>query len=468
MVNPWEVFVMTNREDRREIEVIETKFLGTLFMNPSLFYDTINILEEKHFSLEDHQRIFEAMVEVHDSHRKIGIDSVTEAIDNKYANRTLTDLVQSISLDALELTQLNGVYDDTEFFEHADVIKERWRKREMIKYFRESHQKLLEGGNHRDEIAHILELAEKLEDERPSTSVRLYDQVLLELENWRKIQDGEIKPLALIKTCWPTLNDALGGGLMRASMITISGRPSHGKTMAATQMLTQMAKEGEKVLLITLEAPRSMIANRMISNMGQVTQSQLEVGDVEEEQWERLQIQLAELHDIADNIIIDDNCKSAESVFSSINRHIRQQGTTIVCVDYIQNVDVSRANSVEHHQKVASFVKRLERLAVEKNIIIIAISQLSREFERKTTRWLESSSRKGSCPRPTMSDHSDTKKLDESSAQMICLFREEVYVPDTPNKGAVEFIIMKNRNGKTGTATLQFDGDHLTIREYRV
>jgi len=62
--------------------------------------------------------------------------------------------------------------------------------------------------------------------------------------------------------------------------------------------------------------------------------------------------------------------------------------------------------------------------------------------------------------RPLMSDHSDTKKLEEVAAHMITIYRDEIYDPETEKPGIAEVSVIKNRWGATGTAELNFIGKH--------
>lgn len=448
-----------------EIERIEQKLLGTIFHKPSLINDAVNALRKESFSTSDFQAIFEGMMMVHDSHRKVNVDAVVEAMDDRYAKAKWTEKIRNVSTDCLELTEMNGTYDDSEFFEFIDLIRERAIKRRMIQHYQENSEKLTTGDKDADTVrAEYDALTEDLENEKPITSVRLYDQCLIQFDEWEKIQEGSVEYQARLPTGFPTLDNELGGGLMRPALVTLSGRPSHGKTNFGNQMCKDMARRGEKVLMISAEMRRKSLANRTIFGMGRVTETEMREG-LEAEKWELIIDEMSKFKEYRDNLFLDDMSVTPEKIFSSIHRHIRRHGITVIMIDYIQNISWP-TTSVESHLQIASFIKKLDRIAQEQNLIIIAVSQLSRAYENRIASHLSGKNSDGPFPRPTMADHSETKKFDESSSQMICVFREEVYRPNGPSQGQADLLVLKNRGGRTGTATVKFDGQFCLFSDY--
>lgn len=457
---------MKDKIQRKEIENIEIKFLGTIFHKPALINDAVNALRKESFSTSDHQAIFEGMMLVHDDHRKITIDAVVEAMDDRYAKTEWTEKIRNVSTDCLELTEMNGTYDDTEFFEFIDLIRERSHKRRMINHYAECSKDLVSGDKDTDYARQQYEaLQNDLENEKPTTSVRLYDQVVIQFDQWQKIQDGEEEFTARLSTGFPTLDRELGGGIMRPSLCTFSGRPSMGKSNFCNQMCKDMARRGEKVLMISTEMTRVAIANREIFRMGKVSEQQMKEG-LEAEQWELLIEETARFQAFRDNLFVDDRSVTPEKIFSTIHRHIRRHDVSVILIDYIQNISWPPTTG-ESHVQIASFIKKLDRIAQEQGVIIIAVSQLSRAYENRIASFMSNKrNEEEEFPRPTMADHSDTKKFDESSSQMVCIFREEVYRPNGPCQGQADLLVLKNRGGRTGKATVRFDGEFCTFSDY--
>jgi replicative DNA helicase len=148
---------------------------------------------------------------------------------------------------------------------------------------------------------------------------------------------------------------------------------------------------------------------------------------------------LQSLADTKNSFFIDDSSKTPERIFGSILKYNRIHGCNIVMVDYAQNVDLQ---DQYNHVDLANFVKKLTMIGRDNNITILLVSQLKRELENRQNK------------RPLMSDHSDTKKLEEVAAHMITIYRDEIYDPETEKPGIAEVSVIKNRWGATGTTEL--------------
>ncbi|MBD2249184.1 DnaB-like helicase C-terminal domain-containing protein, partial [Nostoc sp. FACHB-888] len=87
----------------------------------------------------------------------------------------------------------------------------------------------------------------------------------------------------------------------------------------------------------------------------------------------------------------------------------------------------------------------LKRLAKDLDVPVLALSQLNREVEHRNDK------------RPVLSDLKDSGAVEQDSDVVIMLYREEMYNPDTPDRGIAELVVRKQRNGPTGTVKLLFD-----------
>jgi len=141
---------------------------------------------------------------------------------------------------------------------------------------------------------------------------------------------------------------------------------------------------------------------------------------------------------------------SLEQVESTIRKYISLYGIKIVYLDYIQLLSERDADQT---QELGRISRKLKLLANQLDITCVVLSQLNREVEHRDNK------------RPVSADLRQCGNLEEDADYIIGLYRDEVYDKETKDKGKMEFIILKQRNGPTGMVKLGFDGVTTKIKE---
>jgi replicative DNA helicase len=121
-----------------------------------------------------------------------------------------------------------------------------------------------------------------------------------------------------------------------------------------------------------------------------------------------------------------------------------QHGLDLLMVDYLQLLALD-GKSENRVQEVSAISRGLKALAGELNVPLLALSQLSRAVESRSSRV------------PLLSDLRDSGALEQDADVVLFLYREELYDPASAKKGTVEVHIAKHRNGPTGVVPLGFD-----------
>jgi replicative DNA helicase len=190
---------------------------------------------------------------------------------------------------------------------------------------------------------------------------------------------------------------------------------------------------------------RTELAERILATKAQIDSSNLKVGNLNDNEWSRAQSAINQLHDAP--IFVDDNPNLTVMDVRARARRIKQQqgDLGIVIVDYLQLMS-SRGRTENRQVEVAEMSRGLKILARELQCPVIALSQLSRGLESRTDK------------RPMMSDLRESGSLEQDADVVLFLYRPELYDTEITdkNRGIVEVIVSKHRNGPIGTANLVF------------
>src|SRR6266705_193535 len=244
-------------------------------------------------------------------------------------------------------------------------------------------------------------------------------------------------------------------GLQPGDLIIIAGRPSMGKTALALNMAEHVAVENKlPVAVFSMEMSGSQLALRMLGSIGRLDQHKLRTGRLSDDDWNRLTTAVGKLHDAP--ILVDESgALNALELRARARRLHRQYGTLgLIVVDYLQLMQAS-SEGENRATEISEISRSLKSLAKELKVPVVALSQLSRAVEQRT----------GS-RRPIMSDLRESGAIEQDADLILAIYREEVYTPDTPEKGIAEIIILKQRNGPIGMVKLTFLGEYTRFESH--
>jgi len=232
----------------------------------------------------------------------------------------------------------------------------------------------------------------------------------------------------------------------------IGSRPGHGKSALLLKTALNVAKKGNGILLFNREMSADDINERILSIVSQVPLQDIRLGTLSEEQIGPLQRAEKVVEKLP--IYIDNNfTQGVDYIVAMIRKYHQLYDIKVVGIDYIQLI-VDRTTESVHLLGAASRAFKL--LANELGITIIILSQLNREVEKREDM------------RPRMSDLRQSGNMEEDADIMIGLYRDEMYFPNSPAAGTLEFLIRKSRNGPTGIALLRFDGPTVNITDNKL
>jgi replicative DNA helicase len=248
--------------------------------------------------------------------------------------------------------------------------------------------------------------------------------------------------------------DEMTSGLQPSDLIIVAGRPSMGKTTIAMNMAENIAIKGDKpVAVFSMEMPGDSLAMRMMSSLGRIDQHKVRTGKLDDDEWPRLTSAINLLAET--KLFIDDTpALTPTEVRSRARRLVREHGPLgLIVLDYLQLMQ-SPASGDNRVQQISDISRGLKALAKELNVPVIALSQLNRNLEQRPNK------------RPVMSDLRESGGIEQDADLIVFVYRDEVYNPDSPDKGIAEIIIGKQRNGPIGTVRLTFLGQYTRFENY--
>ncbi|MDC0542597.1 replicative DNA helicase [Methylophilaceae bacterium] len=250
--------------------------------------------------------------------------------------------------------------------------------------------------------------------------------------------------------------DQKTAGLQPGDLIIIAGRPSMGKTSLALNIAEHVGMEaGLPVAIFSMEMGAAQLTMRLLGSVGKLDQHKMRIGQLEDEDWPKLTNALGVLNEAP--IFIDEgSALNSYEVRARARRLHRQQGKLgLIVIDYIQLMSSANEQSNENRATEVSEISRsLKALAKELNVPVVALSQLNRSVESRPDK------------RPMMSDLRESGAIEQDADVIMFIYRDEVYNPETAEKGVAEIILSKQRNGPTGTVKLTFLGQYTRFENY--
>ncbi|CAJ0812538.1 Replicative DNA helicase [Ralstonia flaminis] len=242
--------------------------------------------------------------------------------------------------------------------------------------------------------------------------------------------------------------DRMTSGMQGGDLIIVAGRPSMGKTAFSLNIGEHVAVEqGLPVAVFSMEMAGTQLAMRMLGSVGRLDQHRLRTGRLLDEDWPRLTHAIQKMNDA--QLFIDETPALNPMELRARSRRLaRQCGQLgLIVIDYLQLM--SGSGSGENRATEISEISRsLKGLAKELNCPVIALSQLNRSLEQRPNK------------RPVMSDLRESGAIEQDADVILFIYRDQVYNPDSPDKGTAEIIIGKQRNGPIGTVRLTFLGEY--------
>ncbi|MGA1657234.1 MAG: replicative DNA helicase, partial [Methylophilaceae bacterium] len=248
--------------------------------------------------------------------------------------------------------------------------------------------------------------------------------------------------------------DMMTSGLQPGDLVIIAGRPSMGKTSLALNIAEYVAIDtGLPAAIFSMEMASTQLVSRLIGSVGKLNQHKMRTGQLDDNDWEKLSYALGQLNEAP--IFIDEgSALNPYEVRARARRLHKQCGKLgLVVIDYLQLMGTA-GSSENRATEISEISRSLKSLAKELNVPVVALSQLNRSVEQRPDK------------RPVMSDLRESGAIEQDADVIMFIYRDEVYNPESPDKGVAEIILAKQRNGPVGRVKLTFLGEFTKFENY--
>lgn len=408
----------------------EQSVIGSMFLTKKALQKSLEMLMPEDFYLDSHNKIFTCIKSIDDQKRPVDLTTVAEELSVKGWLKQIGDIEYLAEV-------INNVPTTANIDEYIKIVSEKALLRKLIDEATSIVQESYKVGSNIGDFLYssqkkIADVSQGLRsvEFKPIQTVLTKTQADLEALAAKK---GDITG---IPTGYYDL-DKITSGFHPHELIIIAARPGMGKTAIALNMVTNIAIQAKKtVALFNMEMGAEQLVTRMLSSVGQIDGGKLKNGNLEHSDWKRINEAISRLSDT--KIFIDDTAGQTVAEIRSKCRRLKSSpsGLDIVVIDYltlIQSASKGGATGQNRQQEVADISRALKTMAMELDVPVIALSQLSRGIEQRTDK------------KPMLSDLRESGAI-EQDADIVAFLHctdEEREKEDS----LMEFVIRKHRNG---------------------
>lgn len=431
----------------------EQAVLGGLLLENQAWERVADLINEHDFYRADHRTIWQQIVRTINDNKPADVVTVAEALGS------LNKLEETGGLAYLAALAQNTP-SAANIRRYAEIVRERSVLRKLVEVGGEITTSAFNPNGR--SATDILDEAEKKVFEIKEAGAKstqgfiplqpLLKEVVTRIDElYNRDNPSEVTG---VPTGYSDL-DTKTSGLQPGDLIIVAGRPSMGKTAFSLNIAENVALDANlPVAVFSMEMGAAQLVMRMLGSVGRLDQHKLRTGRIGDDDWPRLTHALGRLNEC--KLYIDESPGlTAMEVRARARRLARQHDGQLglIVLDYLQLMS-GNGSGENRATEISDISRSLKGLAKELHVPVIALSQLNRSLEQRPNK------------RPVMSDLRESGAIEQDADVILFIYRDEVYNPDTPDKGTAEIIIGKQRNGPIGTVRLTFLGEYTRFENF--
>jgi len=427
----------------------ERSLLGALMLDKDAIIKVANLVRKGDFYNDNHNLIFEAMVELYEQREPIDVLSLSNRLEEK-------NQLENVGGSSYLTSLVNNIPSSSNVEHYAKVVQKKSTLRKLIT----TASEIVELGYKESED--VEKILDESEQKLFGVSQKYIKQAFVPIKSilesaFNRIDElhkGDHK-LRGIPTGYPDMDKILAG-FQKSDLVILAARPSIGKTTLALDLARQIAV-GQKVPvgIFSLEMGADQLIDRMLAAQSGVDLWRLRTGNLKtgdgDDDFQRIGEAMGILSEAP--IFIDDTGSANVMEMRTMARRLQaEHNVGMIIIDYLQLMEGRKAGGDNRVNEISEISRALKQLARELNIPILALSQLSRSVESRSPQI------------PKLSDLRESGSIEQDADVVLMLYREDREKPDTPNKNIVEVHIAKHRNGPVGKLSLYFQENSTTFK----
>jgi replicative DNA helicase len=426
----------------------EQSVLGSLLIDSDSLMKVAGTLFAEDFYTPAHSQIYATIIDLHEKHQPVDVMSVTNRLKER-------DLLTNVGGAGYIADLTNKITTASHVDHYAEIVKERKILRELIKA---SAQITEEAFDTPEDVGSLLD---SIEQKILAIGQKTFQQSFIHIKEELKGAFERIEKLNQFKgtlrgipTGFQGIDNILSG-LQKSDMIVLGARPSVGKTTFALDIARNAAKaSGLPVAFFSIEMAKEQVIDRIIAAESGVSLWKLRTGRVDDtnDDWQMIQAALDRLSNV--NIFVDDTPSPNILQMRSMARRLQvEHGLGLIVIDYLQLIAPRSNKSDNMVQQVTEISRGLKSLARELNVPVLALSQLSRDVDKRDNHS------------PKLSDLRESGSIEQDADVVILMSRARERKSD-PNaidlaggadENLIHINIAKHRNGPLGGVDLTMD-----------
>lgn len=407
----------------------EQAVLGSVFVEQGAMKSIVDKLDTNDFHVYRHKVVYNAMVDLYKTN--VEIDYTT--LSNMLETREL--LAEAGGIDYI-LGLINAVPSIANLTNYINIVKDKSITRRIM----DACRQIVEDGYTADNALVFVDSSEKkifdiAKERRTSDFIRISEVTEIVVQKAESAKDNQ-GSLTGLNTGFAMLNKYTLG-LQPTELLILAARPSMGKSALALNLARNVAKLDHKpyVAFFSLEMGSDQLVSRMLSSESRIHSTKIRTGNLSNLEWQQLNLAQESLSKL--NIVFDDSGTVKVTDLRQKCRKLKQdKGLDLVVIDYLQLLSGSNPGAGRVNE-VSEISRTLKEMARELKIPVIALSQLSRQVERRDDK------------KPLMADLRESGSIEQDADIILFLYRDDYYNKDTTNANQVDLMIAKNRQGAT-------------------
>lgn len=418
----------------------EQELLSGIFYDTSILPEVIDKLHAEDFYMNSHQIIYSAIKKLFLNGQDINLTQLIETMDkDRIKEAGGISYVTELMVNGLKISPL----------QYVKILKEKSYRRSAIKAMKHAINNLYDEKTHSsDEIEKVMTTLMSRNENRNMVSKdsALLNRTVDEIQE--RVKWGNIIPG--MKSGIESIDKNIGG-FVRGELDIISGRPSMGKTMFTLNIGDGLCRNGYKVFMCELEMTEKAIGMRRLSYSAMVEVEKMKFGRLTDEEISRI---IAAQSEISERDSMYTDCSPYQDLLSiriKAKSLKAMYGLDVIIIDHLSLMNIPKGQTRD--AAIGEVTRGLKILAKELDVCVILICQLSRAVEQRNDK------------RPMLSDLRESGNIEQDADMVMFLYRDEYYNKYTKDRGIMECIIGKHRNGRIGTLKFKYDERYQKISE---